>query len=204
MNLVVFYFIQFIIYSFIGWIFECIHMAITTKEVVNRGFLLGPVIPVYGIGLSLIVTFLSKFKNNFIIFLICSILIIGIVEYLVSVILEKLFKIRWWDYSNRKFNLKGRICLNTMTIFVTGATIITYLIHPIIYNIINDLSDNFRIIIFLIFLCLFILDVIFSILITKSYIKNNESKIKDKTPEIRKYTKTLINKKTCNIFSNKK
>lgn len=194
MNYITFYFIQFIIYSFLGWIFECIHMALTTKEVVNRGFLFGPVIPVYGVGLSLIVTFLSKFKNNFIVFLILSILIIAVLEYLISVILEKIFKIRWWDYSDKKFNLHGRICLNTMTIFIVGATIITYLVHPLIYKILISMSVNFRSLLFGVLLILFIMDVVFSVWITKQYLKNSKSKRKDKTPEIRKYTKKYFGK----------
>ena len=194
MNYITFYFIQFIIYSFLGWIFECIHMALTTKEVVNRGFLFGPVIPVYGVGLSLIVTFLSKFKNNFIVFLILSILIIAVLEYLISVILEKIFKIRWWDYSDKKFNLNGRICLNTMTIFIVGATIITYLVHPLIYKILISMSVNFRNFLFGVLLILFIMDVVFSVWITKQYLKNGKSKRKDKTPEIRKYTKKYFGK----------
>lgn len=194
MNYITFYFIQFIIYSFLGWIFECIHMALTTKEVVNRGFLFGPVIPVYGVGLSLIVTFLSKFKNNFIVFLILSILIIAVLEYLISVILEKIFKIRWWDYSDKKFNLHGRICLNTMTIFIVGATIITYLVHPLIYKILISMSVNFRSLLFGVLLILFIMDVVFSVWITKQYLKNSESKRKDKTPDIRKYTKKYFGK----------
>lgn len=194
MNYITFYFIQFIIYSFLGWIFECIHMALTTREVVNRGFLFGPVIPVYGVGLSLIVTFLSEFKNNFIVFLILSILIIAVLEYLISVILEKIFKIRWWDYSDKKFNLHGRICLNTMTIFIIGATIITYLVHPLIYKILISMSVNFRSLLFGVLLILFIMDVVFSVWITKQYLKNSESKRKDKTPDIRKYTKKYFGK----------
>lgn len=194
MNYITFYFIQFIIYSFLGWIFECIHMALTTKEVVNRGFLFGPVIPVYGVGLSLIVTFLSKFKDNFIVFFILSILIIAVLEYLISVILEKIFKIRWWDYSDKKFNLHGRICLNTMTIFIVGATIITYLVHPLIYKILISTSVNFRNFLFGVLLILFVVDVIFSVWITNQYLKNSESKRKDKTSEIRKYTKKYFGK----------
>lgn len=194
MNYITFYFIQFIIYSFFGWIFECIHMALTTKEVVNRGFLFGPVIPIYGVGLSLIVTFLSKFKSNFIVFLILSILIIAILEYFISVILEKIFKIRWWDYSDKKFNLHGRICLNTMTIFIVGATIITYLVHPIVYKILISMPTNFKNLLFGLLLFLFILDEMFSMWITKKYLKNNNSERKDKTPDIRKYTKKILKK----------
>lgn len=189
-----FYFILFIIYSFLGWIFECIHMALTTKEVVNRGFLFGPVIPVYGVGLSLIVSLLSKFKSNFIIFLILSFILIAILEYLVSFILEKIFKIRWWDYSDKKFNLNGRICLNTMIIFIIGAIFITYLVHPLIYKVLISLPSSIQTTIFIILLTLFVLDVTFSVWITKKYLKNNKSKRKDKTPDIRKYTKKYFGK----------
>ena len=191
-----YYFLLFMIYSFFGWCFECIHMAITTKEVVNRGFLNGPYIPIYGVGLTLITVFLSKFKSNFISLLLLSILIIGVLEYFVSYILEKIFKIRWWDYSNRKFNLNGRICLNTMSIFITGAMLIIYLVHPIIDNILINLSNKMTIILFLLLLIMLLIDVIISVVFTIKFSKSkNKSDRLDKTPEIKVFIKNFFAQK---------
>lgn len=189
-------FLLFMIYSFVGWCFECIHMAITTKEVVNRGFLNGPFIPVYGVGLSLITLLLSRFKSNFLLLLVLSIFVIGVVEYLAGYFLEKIFKIRWWDYSNRKFNLHGRVCLNTMTIFITGAMLIIYFLHPIIMNFLNRLSFNTTLWLSIILILILLGDLILSIMFTLKFLKSkNISNRLDKTPEIKKYIRKKISKK---------
>lgn len=189
-------FLLFMIYSFVGWCFECIHMAITTKEVVNRGFLNGPYIPVYGVGLTLITLLLSRFKSNFLLLLFLSIFVIGVVEYLAGYFLEKIFKIRWWDYSNRKFNLHGRVCLNTMTIFITGAMLIIYFIHPVIMNFLNRLSINATLWLCIILILIILGDLILSILFTLKFLKSkNISNRLDKTPEIKAYIKKKMSKK---------
>lgn len=196
MNTVVYYFLMIMFYSFIGWIFECIHMAITTKELVNRGFYFGPIIPVYGIGLTLVVSLLDKFKDNFILLLVLAILIIGTLEYLISYFMEKIFKIRWWDYSKYRFNLNGRVCLNTMTIFITGAMLITYFLNPLVVNTIITLSVKTKNLIAGTVALLFIIDNIFSLSIVNRYLrKKDKSSKKDKTPEIRKYTKEVLKNK---------
>ncbi len=193
MDKVIYYFMLFMIYSFLGWCFECIHMAITTKEIVNRGFLNGPFIPIYGIGLTLIVTFLSKYKSNFILLLILSFFLIAVLEYIVSFILERIFNLRWWDYSNRKFNLNGRICLNTMTIFIIGAMLIIYFVHPIIIILLNKLSLKVLKIIFGILFIYLWVDLILSVYFVLKYKKNNnKSNRLDKTPEIKNYIKNQL------------
>lgn len=189
-------FLLFMIYSFVGWCFECVHMAITTKEVVNRGFLNGPFIPVYGVGLTLITLLLGRFKSNFLVLLVLSILVIGVVEYLAGYFLEKIFKIRWWDYSNRKFNLHGRVCLNTMIIFITGAMLIIYFLHPIIMNILGFLSFNTTLWLCIILLIILFGDLILSIMFTLNFLKSKSISNKlDKTPEIKKYIWKKISKK---------
>lgn len=189
-------FLLFMIYSFVGWCFECIHMAITTKEVVNRGFLNGPFIPVYGVGLTLITLLLSRFKSNFLLLLVLSVFVIGVVEYLAGYFLEKIFKIRWWDYSNRKFNLHGRVCLNTMTIFITGAMLIIYFLHPIIMNFLNRLSFNATLWLSIILILILLGDLILSIMFTLKFLKSkNISNRLDKTPEIKAYIKKKMSKK---------
>lgn len=196
MRFLQYYFLMFICYAFFGWCFECVHMAITTKEIVNRGYLNGPIVPVYGIGLTLIVTLLSGFKDNFILLFFLALLIIATVEYLTSVVLEKIFKIRWWDYTNYKFNLNGRICLNTMTIFIIGAMIMIYLVNPTIIRLLNLLNTKWLTIIATILLILFLIDNILSFKVAKQFVTTSNSKRLDKTPDIRKYTRSLIFKNT--------
>ena len=99
------YFILFIIYAMIGWCIEIINGLIQTKKFVNRGFLIGPYCPIYGVGGILITLLLSKYYDDPIVLFFMGIAVCGILEYLTSYIMEKFFKARWWDYSKRKFRL---------------------------------------------------------------------------------------------------
>ena len=105
-NNLCFYFVLFLIYSFIGWLMEISFTLYKDKTLVNRGFLMGPYCPIYGCGCILIILLLKRYLNDFIVLFIMSMVICSILEYLTSYIMEKLFKARWWDYSKKKFNIK--------------------------------------------------------------------------------------------------
>ena len=103
-----YYFLLFIIYSFMGWLMEIIDNIIVKHKIVNRGFLLGPYCPIYGFGCLSLIFFLSNYKSDPIILFFMAIVICSILEYSTSYIMEKLFKLRWWDYTDKKFNINGR------------------------------------------------------------------------------------------------
>ena len=124
------YFLLFVIYSVIGWIMEVIYTLVIDKKFTNRGFLVGPYCPIYGVGAVLIIILLSGYKERPIGLFVLAIVICSILEYFTSYIMEKLFKARWWDYSNRKFNINGRICLETMVPFGVIACLIVYIVNP--------------------------------------------------------------------------
>jgi uncharacterized membrane protein len=107
----------FLVYSIAGWFMESFRGLAKTGKFVNRGFLIGPYLPVYGWGVTLITIFLEKYVNDIGILFGMSIILCGVLEYFTSWIMEKLFKARWWDYHNRKFNINGRICLETLIPF---------------------------------------------------------------------------------------
>ena len=111
------YFLLFMSYSILGWILEVLGKFITKGKFVNRGFLIGPYCPIYGTGGLLMNILLKKYINDKLVLFIMAIIICSILEYVTSYIMEKLFHIRWWDYSNYKFNINGRICLETMIPF---------------------------------------------------------------------------------------
>ena len=94
------FFLIFLIYSFGGWLIESIGNLITKKKFVNRGFLIGPYCPIYGLGVILITLLLSRYKEDLIVLFFLSAILCGILEYFTSFFMEKLFKARWWDYSN--------------------------------------------------------------------------------------------------------
>ena len=184
-------FIKFMFFSFLGYIYEMIHMRITTKSLVNRGYLQGPVIPVYGVGMILITTFLDDIKSNYILTFILLTIIIAVTEYTTGIILEKVFNLRLWDYSKRKFNINGLVCLNTMIQFVIMAGFTLYFVNPIFTNILDNSNSLVLSIIGVILLILFLIDFIFSSYMLNSFMKEVKTKHKDVTREYKSY----INKK---------
>lgn len=186
-------FITFIFYAFLGWCFEMIHMGITTNEVVNRGFLNGPIIPIYGAGVLSILLLLKPLKHNIVLLTICIVLICSIIEYLTSYVMEKMFGLRWWDYENKPLNLHGRICFETMSMFTVMALFIVYYLDPVFQKIIAKIDTMYIVIISIILLIFFISDIIFSNMILNDYIRSQtKTKKKDKTPSIRDYTTKLL------------
>lgn len=158
MNTVYNYILYFIIYSLVGWLLEVLLKYVDDKKFVNRGFLLGPICPIYGYGVLLIILLIGCNDNDLLSIFLKSIFICSILEYFTSFIMEKLFKARWWDYSQRRFNINGRICLETMLPFGMGATIILYSIHPKVIYLVNLIPYNIKSMISIIFLALYLID----------------------------------------------
>ena len=186
------YFLLFITYSFIGWIIEIIDRFKVNKKIVNRGFLIGPYIPIYGSCAIVMVLLLHSVKSPTILFLSC-ILIASIGEYLTSYIMEKVFHARWWDYSDYKFNLNGRICLiNCLGFGVLGFILIKYL-NNFLYNIYSNFSIITINILFYTLITIFIIDLIVSFNVIFK-IKNMSLKFvnPDNTNEITKKVRELI------------
>lgn len=158
------YFLLFITYSFIGWIIEIIDRFKVNKRIVNRGFLIGPYVPIYGCCAILMVLFLHSVKNPITLFT-SSILIASTGEYLTSYIMEKVFHARWWDYSDYKYNLNGRICLiNCLGFGILGFILIKYL-NNFLYNIYSNLNTTTLNIIFYTLITIFIIDLIVSFIV---------------------------------------
>ena len=169
------YFLYFIIYSFIGWLLEVICKFFEFKRFVNRGFLIGPICPIYGYGVLAIILLIGMDTNDILSVFLKSILVCSILEYFTSYFMEKIFKARWWDYSGRRFNINGRICLETMLPFGILGTSVVYLIHPIIIKFINLFSSNLIIIVGIILFILYLIDNILSFNIMNN-IKNEIKK----------------------------
>ena len=195
------FFSLFIIYSFIGWFMEVIWTFITDKKLVNRGFLIGPYCPIYGVGCLLLIVLLDRFKDNVFLLFFMSIIVCSILEYSTSFVMEKLFKARWWDYSNRKFNLNGRICAETMIPFGVLGVIVVYFVNPILSNIVN--FNNF---VFYGILFLFITDLCISFGIIENMKGTITSVTKDSTEEITAkvrdmiFNKSIFHRRIANAF----
>lgn len=133
-------FLWLIIYSIIGWIYESILCSVTEKRFVNRGFLNGPYCPIYGFGAVLDILILGKIENPLLLFILSAVLTCTL-EYITSYLMEKLFHARWWDYSSRKFNINGRVCLIGAFAFGSLSLILIKLVHPLTLKFIGMMSD---------------------------------------------------------------
>ena len=156
------YFILFIIYSFLGWVVEVINCSIVEKKVVNRGFLISPICPIYGCGAILITLVLSNYKDDWFVVFCMAVILCGLLEYFTSWIMEKLFHARWWDYSQNKFNINGRVCLETMIPFGILGLIIIYLLNPLFYYLLGLIPTNIAYIISIVLLIILMVDIIIS------------------------------------------
>lgn len=195
-NTIKIYFLLFLIYSFLGWCMEVCGNLIQRKKFVNRGFLLGPYCPIYGCGAILITLLLSTFKDNPILLFLMAILICGILEYLTSFFMEKIFHLRWWDYSNKKININGRVCLNTIIPFGILGMAIMYITNPFLLDKIYMLPSNILNAIFYTLLSIYVVDNIISLTtifgISSTATKVNRENREDNTEEITKKVKEIL------------
>ena len=122
-------FLLFIFYSFLGWLMEVTCKLIQYKRFINRGFLMGPICPIYGHGAIIMLILLKDFASNPFILFVMSMLVCTTLEYLTSYFMEKLFSARWWDYSNKKFNINGRVCLRNTLCFGILAIVLVYFLN---------------------------------------------------------------------------
>lgn len=156
-------FLLFFIYSVIGYIVEVISVSLINKKITfSRGYLIGPYLPIFGTGSMLINLFLTKYKNDVITLFVMGVVVCCVLEYFTSLIMEKIFKLRWWDYSSKKFNLNGRICLETGSLFGLGGILIVYVINPFLVFLLNLFSKYLLIIIGFIIFIIMLVDFILS------------------------------------------
>lgn len=120
----------FFIYAFLGWCTEVSYAALQTGKFVNRGFLNGPVCPIYGFGVVIIIACLTPLKKNLFLLFLGSVVLTSLLELVTGFVLEKLFHQRWWDYSNDPFNLGGYICLKFSIAWGFACLFVVDILHP--------------------------------------------------------------------------
>ena len=154
----------FIIYSFIGWVLESILKSFLQKKFVNSGFINGPFCPIYGFGAIIMYLFLDNFKSNLLLLFIMSFIVLSVWEYIVGYVLEKIFKTKYWDYSNNRFNIQGRVCLLNSMYWAILGIIFTLFLHPIVIDLVNKIPDDVLTIVELILGAYLIIDIVISII----------------------------------------
>ena len=136
-------FLLLLFYSFLGWCGEMIYCSAGQRKLCEkRGFLNGPLCPIYGHGALLVLLVLGNRWNTPAATFLVGMVLTSAVEYVTSYVMEKLFHMRWWDYSNRRFNLGGRICLLNSILFGLACLVLRYVVHPRVFAPLMWLMDH--------------------------------------------------------------
>jgi len=176
--------IFFFIYCFVGWICEEIYCSVAAKKIVNRGFLHGPYLPIYGFGAMSVLYLLNPFINNIILLFFAGMVITSIIEYIGSFLLEKVFHIKLWDYSTYFMNINGRVCLLNSTMFGLLSLLMVYVIHPFVVSLVDFIPDLAQYYTAIVILLLMSLDFAFSAAKMSTFNKALEE-LRDKREEFK-------------------
>lgn len=131
----------FLIYAFLGWCMEVAYATVVKGIFVNRGFLNGPVCPIYGVGGLIVILSLSPLKDNIFLLFVGSVVLTSVLEYVTGYVLEKVFHEKWWDYSDSPYNLKGYICLRFSLLWGFACVFVIDLIHPMIAGLVHAIPQ---------------------------------------------------------------
>ena len=122
----------FLLYSFLGWCLEVAYHAVSKGVIVNRGFLNGPVCPIYGVGMICVLTILDPLRRHTVLLYICGTIFATLIELVGGFVLYKLFRMRWWDYSKEPFNLGGFICAKFSLAWGVCILFAVKMVHPFV------------------------------------------------------------------------
>lgn len=136
------YILLFFFCSMLGWLMEVTCKLIQFHRFINRGFLIGPYCPIYGFGAVFVTWLLSPLKAYPVAVFALAMVVCGTLEYLTSYMMEKLFHARWWDYSQKRFNLNGRVCADTLIPFGLLGLALVYFIKPVFFGWLSPLSPG--------------------------------------------------------------
>ena len=148
----------FIIYAFLGWCSEVAFAAVNKGKFVNRGFLNGPVCPIYGVGMLIVVLCLWSLRDRPLLLFLGSALLTTALEFVTGFVLERFFHEKWWDYSDMPFNIKGYVCLKFTILWGLAASFIIGAIHRFIYMLIEKTPFVLGVILLAVFSAAFIAD----------------------------------------------
>lgn len=150
------YLLIFFAGSFAGYIYEVIFYLLFDHELVNRGFLYGPYLPVYGFGAVILVLLLKRFKKNPLVVFLFAMFVTGVVEYFTGYLMWQIYHKMWWDYTGLFLNIDGYVCLRSVLTFGIGGILLIYLIEPLICKFISNIKKKvYRVSCVLLFIIIF-------------------------------------------------
>ena len=189
----------FFIFGFAGW---CMEVALKYRQYhrfINRGFLTGPILPIYGFGVALItlvVGNLASVESGVVMTFALSLVICGIVEYLTSYVLEKIFHARWWDYSQKPMNLHGRVWIGNLVLFGLAGVAIIHIVDPILFSAFDRVPLAVRRAVALALLAVLGADCVVSYFVLKLVKVGVDSSEADNTEEISREVRQLLTNKS--------
>jgi uncharacterized membrane protein len=192
---------MFFFYSFLGWCMEVVLKYIQLHRFVNRGFYTGPVCPIYGSGavlITLVVQWLSPLESAVGTTFAISFLLCGALEYFTSLVLEKRFHARWWDYSQKPMNLHGRVWIGNLVLFGLGGVAVVHLMNPVLLESLADFSIMAQEIAAGILVALFAADYVLTHFMMKLVKTGVESSEADSTEALNKEIRLLLSDR--NVF----
>ena len=122
--------VYFFIYGFTGWCVEVAFASVKERRFVNRGFLNGPIFPVYGVGVGAVVTLLEPWKDHLVLLYVASVILVTFIEWLTGYAMDKIFHHKWWDYSEMPLNIGGYVCLLFSLVWGAACVVIMKIVHP--------------------------------------------------------------------------
>ena len=193
--------LMFFFYSFLGWCMEVVLKYIQLHRFVNRGFYTGPVCPIYGSGavlITLVVQWLSPLESAVGTTFAISFLLCGALEYFTSLVMEKRFHARWWDYSQKPMNLHGRVWIGNLVLFGLGGVAVVHLMNPVLLESLADFTIMAQEIAAGILVALFAADYVLTHFMMKLVKTGVESSEADSTEALNKEIRLLLSDR--NVF----
>lgn len=169
MKTIICFFTYFILYSFTGWVLESVYKTLAQKKFVNSGFLNGPLCPIYGFGAIIMILSLNFLKERPLLLFVAAFFILSVWEYIVGILLEKIFKTKYWDYSYLKYNFQGRVCLKNSIYWGILGVIFICLVHPIVEKLINMVDINILFYVNITVAILTLIDLIISVIAVTNF-----------------------------------
>ena len=189
----------FFAYAFLGWCIEVTLKYFQFHRFINRGFLIGPWLPIYGSGavlITVVIKGLAPLEFSVGTTFIVSFLLCGFLEYMTSYVLEKRFHARWWDYSSKPMNLHGRVWIGNLVLFGLGGVVIVDLINPLLLRLSEHMSFPLREIMAFFLSAVFIADYVMSHFVLKLVKSGVESSDADETEAISKEVRLLLSNRS--------
>ena len=155
--------LYFFFYSFIGWIWESAYVSVCKRQLTNRGFLTGPMLPIYGSGAVVMLCATSPVRSSEIGIFFLGMFAATLLEYITGVVMEALFQVRYWDYSDKKFNIQGHICLSSSLAWGVFTLLLIRVVHPRVSALLEQIPQT------ICFGALFVITIVFAIDFASSF-----------------------------------